>query len=78
MLAKTTDENFFASEQRRFRRLEVSLPVWLALESDWNREGRNAWTLGYTRDISILCARARRTRNGTIRFWRIPAARLWI
>ena len=53
MPAKTTDENFFASEQRRFRRLEVSLPIWLALESDWNRDGRNAWTLGYTRDLSI-------------------------
>ena len=49
----STDETLFAAEQRRFRRLEVSLPVWLALESEWDKSGRAAWTLGYTRDISV-------------------------
>lgn len=53
MPTQTIDDNFFASEQRRFRRLEVSLPVWLALEDDWNANGRTAWTLGYTRDVSL-------------------------
>jgi hypothetical protein len=53
MAKQILDENFLASEQRRFRRLEVSLPVWLALEDDWNAQGRAAWTLGYTRDISL-------------------------
>ncbi len=53
MANQVLDDNFLASEQRRFRRLEVSLPVWLALEDEWNSRGRAAWTLGYTRDISL-------------------------
>lgn len=53
MATKIIDDNFFTSEQRRFRRLEVQLPIWLAIETEWDRDGRNAWTLGYTRDISV-------------------------
>jgi hypothetical protein len=53
MAKQILDEDFLASEQRRFRRLEVSLPVWLALEDEWNEQGRAAWTLGYTRDVSL-------------------------
>ncbi|MBV9468029.1 MAG: hypothetical protein JOZ57_02145, partial [Abitibacteriaceae bacterium] len=41
------------AEQRRFRRLEVSLPVWLALEEDFDRPGAMPWSLGYTRDLSM-------------------------
>jgi hypothetical protein len=40
-------------EQRRYRRLEVSLPVWLAEEDDFDRPGQTPWSLGYTRDISM-------------------------
>ena len=45
-------------EQRRFRRLEVSLPVWVGREGDVRASSlapgeRAPWSLGYTRDISM-------------------------
>jgi len=46
----------FAREQRRFRRLEVSLPVWISTE-EAHKEGLDIWELGYTRDISLGGAR---------------------
>lgn len=52
-MAKLSPEQFLTSEHRRFQRLEVSLPVWVATEEDWNAKGRAAWTLGYTRDLSL-------------------------
>jgi hypothetical protein len=52
-MPERNDENFFTSEHRRFQRLEVSLPVWIATEDEWNDKGRAAWTLGYTRDLSL-------------------------
>lgn len=42
----------FARELRRFRRLEVSLPVWISTE-EAVRDGLNVWELGYTRDLSL-------------------------
>ncbi len=42
----------FAREQRRFRRLEVSLPVWISTE-DAVRDELDVWELGYTRDLSL-------------------------
>jgi hypothetical protein len=41
------------AEQRRYRRLEVSLPVWLAEEDNFDRPGQTPWSLGYTRDVSM-------------------------
>jgi len=52
-MTKADAELFYSNEQRRFRRLEVSLPVWLAEEGDLTAGGVPAWSLGYTRDISI-------------------------
>lgn len=46
----------FLKEQRRFRRLEVALPVWLAPQAavEAGQEvAQEAWELGYTRDISL-------------------------
>src|SRR5687768_17292608 len=51
-MATPSEELFYSNEQRRFRRLEVSLPVWLAEENDL-QGGVPAWSLGYTRDISV-------------------------
>lgn len=48
----TSTDLVFAREQRRFRRLEVSLPVWISTE-DAMKEGMDIWELGYTRDISL-------------------------
>ena len=42
----------FAREQRRFRRLEVSLPVWIST-AEAVADGMDVWELGYTRDISL-------------------------
>ena len=42
----------FASEQRRFRRLEVTLPVWITTRTAYE-EGLDIWELGFTRDISL-------------------------
>ena len=53
MAIAQTDDTIYLAEQRRFRRLEVSLPVWLALETDFNKSGTNPWSLGYTRDLSM-------------------------
>lgn len=52
-MAQPTEDDFLTSEQRRFQRLEVSLPIWIATEKQWNEQGRAAWTLGYTRDLSV-------------------------
>ncbi len=42
----------FAREERRFRRLEVSLPVWIST-AEALAQGLDVWELGYTRDISL-------------------------
>ncbi len=42
----------YLREQRRFRRLEVSLPVWISTAQAL-AEGHEIWELGYTRDISL-------------------------
>ena len=42
----------FAREERRFRRLEVSLPVWISTQEAVD-QGFDVWELGYTRDLSI-------------------------
>ena len=52
-MVKPVEETIYLSEQRRFRRLEVSLPVWIASEKDFNASGQTPWSLGYTRDISM-------------------------
>jgi hypothetical protein len=52
-MAVQSEETLYLAEQRRFRRLEVSLPVWLAVEEDFNRPGSTPWSLGYTRDLSM-------------------------
>ncbi len=55
-MAQNEDETVFLSEQRRFRRLEVSLPVWIGRESDLKAPAsadRSPWSLGYTRDVSM-------------------------
>ena len=42
----------YLREQRRFRRLEVSLPVWIST-ADAHAAGHEIWELGYTRDLSL-------------------------
>lgn len=42
----------FLQEQRRFRRLEVSLPVWITTREAFE-SNRNVWELGTTRDLSL-------------------------
>ncbi len=42
----------YLREQRRFRRLEVSLPVWIST-AQAQAEGHEIWELGYTRDVSL-------------------------
>ena len=42
----------FALEQRRFRRLEVSLVVWIASKEAFETNS-GVWRLGYTRDLSL-------------------------
>src|SRR3712207_5786904 len=44
---------YYQAEHRRYRRLEVSLPVWLTTEEELHNAGRTEWSLGYTRDISV-------------------------
>ena len=39
-------------EQRRFRRLEVALPVWISTAQAL-ADGHQIWELGYTRDVSL-------------------------
>ena len=48
-----TEDSIYLAEQRRYRRLEVSLQVWIAAEEDFDRPGGTPWSLGYTRDISM-------------------------
>ena len=46
----------YLNEQRQFRRLEASLPVWIGRENDLRGEtqsGISPWSLGYTRDLSM-------------------------
>ena len=55
-MAQNEDEALFLSEQRRFRRLEVSLSVWIGRASDLESPASgesSPWSLGYTRDISM-------------------------
>jgi hypothetical protein len=42
----------YSRESRRFRRLEVSLPVWITPEYAY-LDNDNVWELGFTRDISL-------------------------
>ena len=42
----------YLREQRRFRRLEVSLPVWISTQAA-HAAGHEIWELGYTRDLSL-------------------------
>ena len=42
----------YLREQRRFRRLEVSLPVWIST-AQAHAAGHEIWELGYTRDVSL-------------------------
>src|SRR5438067_1128827 len=53
MARALSDETLYLAEQRRYRRLEVSLPVWLAAEEDLDKPDGTPWSLGYTRDISM-------------------------
>lgn len=48
-----SEESLYLREQRRFRRLEASLPVWLASADEFDKGGTWPWTLGHTRDISM-------------------------
>ena len=42
----------YLREQRHFRRLEVSLPIWIST-AQAHAAGHEIWELGYTRDISL-------------------------
>jgi cell division protein FtsB len=53
MARAVAEETLYLREQRRFRRLEASLPVWLANAQDFDRPNAQPWSLGYTRDISM-------------------------
>ncbi|HEX8832761.1 MAG TPA: glycosyl hydrolase [Abditibacteriaceae bacterium] len=53
MAERGTEDAVYQAEQRRYRRLEVSLPLWLTEEDDFNKPGSTSWSLGYTRDISM-------------------------
>lgn len=53
MARAVAEETLYLKEQRRFRRLEASLPVWLATQEAFDRPGSQPWSLGYTRDISM-------------------------
>lgn len=52
MRSRTTD-SLFLQEQRRFKRLEVSLPVWITVADAAGSDQEVPWELGYTRDISL-------------------------
>jgi hypothetical protein len=66
---RATLDTLYLAEQRRYRRLEVSLPVWLAEEGDFKGPGVTQWSLGYTRDISLGGARII-VPNGEEQRWR--------
>jgi beta-mannanase len=66
------EELFLHSEQRRYRRLEVSLPVWLATADELDSKGA-PWSLGYTRDLSLGGAKVVVPR-GEAEHWREVAA----
>jgi hypothetical protein len=51
-MAESTSDALFLQEQRRFRRLEVSLPVWITTREAFEA-GSDIWELGTTRDISL-------------------------
>ena len=53
MARRVSEEAIYLEEHRRFRRLEVSLPVWLAEEEDFDKPHGSPWSLGYTRDVSM-------------------------
>ncbi len=47
-----TSDPLFLQEQRRFRRLEVSLPVWITTREAFDAN-QDVWELGTTRDLSL-------------------------
>jgi hypothetical protein len=51
-MAAPVSDPLFIQEQRRFRRLEVSLPVWITTREAFEA-GTNIWEMGTTRDISL-------------------------
>ncbi|PQV65076.1 PilZ domain-containing protein [Abditibacterium utsteinense] len=55
-MSASVPDPIFSQEQRRFRRLEVSLPVWLTTRDAFDDE-TDVWELGTTRDISLGGAR---------------------
>lgn len=61
----------YLREQRRFRRLEVSLPVWIST-ADAHAAGHEIWELGYTRDISLGGAKIV-VPPGEVEHWRAAA-----
>ena len=61
------EESLYLSEQRKFRRLEVSLPLWMAESADFDEGGAN-WQLGYTRDISLGGAKV--VVSGNLEQWK--------
>ncbi len=61
----------FSQELRRFRRLEVSLPVWLTTREAFDEE-THIWELGTTRDISLGGARVF-VPSGEEANWRLAA-----
>ena len=46
------EDVFLKGEARRYNRLEVSLPVWLAAADELDSKS-TPWSLGYTRDVSL-------------------------
>lgn len=73
MSERIVDEALYLSEQRRYRRLEVSLPLWLADATEIDRPGGAEWALGYTRDISMGGAKV--IVQGDEEHWRASAKR---
>ncbi|MDQ3813650.1 MAG: PilZ domain-containing protein, partial [Armatimonadota bacterium] len=53
MAQRINEETLYLAEQRRYRRLEVSLPVWLADAEKLDQPNITPWSLGYTRDVSL-------------------------
>ena len=70
-MSSLAPDPLFNQEQRRFRRLEVSLPVWISTRDDFNDETGN-WHLGTTRDISLGGARVS-VGSGEEEQWRLAA-----
>ena len=71
IMAASTSDAIFTQEQRRFRRLEVSLPVWITTREAFEA-GTDVWELGTTRDISLGGARVS-VPSGEEEQWRAAA-----